>query len=238
MARPCGLGRRRCSMAEGSAAARAALAGNPSDLYGGAVLALTLPSFAAEVAAAPADRLVVDPPNPLVEAAATRLGASAKIAWRTTIPRSVGLGGSSALVVATLRSLRAMVPAELAELALAVEVEDLGIAAGPQDRYAQAYGGLTFMEFSGSRPECEQLDPTLLPPLVIGWRDAASEDSGAVHDKLRTAADAEPRRRLAESARAARGALVACDLRAFARSVDASFDARAELMTLDRRHVE
>jgi glucuronokinase len=224
-------------MAEGSAAARAALAGNPSDLYGGAVLAVTLPSLRARVVAEPSGRLLVDPPNQLVEAAARRLGASAKISWSTTIPRSVGLGGSSALVVATLRALGDMVPAELAELALAVEVEDLGIAAGPQDRYAQAFGGLTFMEFGGPRAQCERLDPTLLPPLVIGWRSAASEDSGAAHDRQRKSFDAELLRRLAECARAARRALIARDRREFGYCVDASFDVRRRLMTLDSRHV-
>ena len=225
-------------MAEGHAAARAALAGNPSDLYGGAVLAVTLPSPGAQVVAEPADELLVEPPNPLVEAGARRLGVTARIAWSTTIPRSVGLGGSSALVIATLRALREMEPAELAELALAIEVEDLGIAAGPQDRYAQAYGGLTFMEFAGEPPECEPLDPSLLPPLVVAWREAAAEGSGAVHGRLRKAADEEPLRRLAQSARTARYALVDRDLGKFARCVDASFDARRELMVLDPRHVE
>ena len=225
-------------MAEGSAPARAALAGNPSDLYGGAVLAVTLPSLAAHVISEPADRLQVDPPNPLVEAAARRLGVSAKLEWRTTIPLSVGLGGSSALAIATLRALCELGPDELAELALAVEVEDLGIAAGPQDRYAQAYGGLTFMEFGGLRPECERLDPVLLPPLVIGWREAAQEHSGAVHSGLRRALDMEPVRRLAELARDARRALLARDLPEFARCVDSSFNARAELIALDPRHVE
>ena len=225
-------------MDEGSAAARAALAGNPSDLYGGAVLAVVLPSLVAHVAAEPAARLRVDPPNALVEAAAGRLGVTARIEWRTEIPRSVGLGGSSALAIATLRAFRRMDPSELAELALAVEVEDLGIAAGPQDRYAQAYGGLTFMEFAGPRPECEPVDPALLPPLVIAWRDAAAEDSGAVHDKLGKALDREPLRRLADLARNARRALVARDLHQFGRCVDSSFDIRRELMDLDPRHVE
>ncbi|CAA9501537.1 MAG: hypothetical protein AVDCRST_MAG13-2290, partial [uncultured Solirubrobacteraceae bacterium] len=40
--------------AAGMAPARAALAGNPSDGYGGAVLALCLPALAARVEVAPA----------------------------------------------------------------------------------------------------------------------------------------------------------------------------------------
>ena len=59
--------------------------------------------------------------------------------WRTSIPRGVGLGGSSAIVIAVLRALCALHgteldPARMAELALAIETEDLAIAAGPQDR--------------------------------------------------------------------------------------------------------
>jgi glucuronokinase len=225
-------------MAEGTAAARAALAGNPSDLYGGAVLAVTLPSLRAHVVSEPASELVIEPGNQLVEAAARRVGVTAKVTWSTTIPRSVGLGGSSALVIATLRALRAMEPADLAELALAVEAEDLGIPAGPQDRYVQAYDGLTFMEFAGGRPACERLDRSLLPPLLVAWRQETSHDSGAVHGGLGKVVPIAPLRRLAEAARRARRALVARDLRAFARCVDQSFDARRELMTLDPRHVE
>jgi glucuronokinase len=43
--------------------------------------------------------------------------------------------------------------------------------------------------------------------------------------------------RLADLAREARAALLAGDRAAFAASVDASFDARAQMMELDERHV-
>ena len=223
---------------EGSAAARAALAGNPSDGYGGAVLAVTIDPLQAHVVAAPARELTVEPPSALVGAAARRLGAVASLTWSSGIPRSVGLGGSSAIVIATLRALGELEETELAELALAVEVEDLGIAAGPQDRFAQAYGGLTFMEFGGSRPRCERLDRSLLPPLVVAWREEASEHSGAVHDRLRRAVRREPVARLADAARGARRALLDHDLDSFGRAVDATFDARSDLMALDPDHVE
>ena len=45
----------------GSAPARAALAGNPSDGYGGAVLALALPAFEAGAVARSAPRLAIEP---------------------------------------------------------------------------------------------------------------------------------------------------------------------------------
>ncbi len=165
-----------CSMtaepAAGEAHARAALAGNPSDGYGGAVLAVTLPAFRARAEIGAADQLRVDPPSQLVCATVQRFARAAgapsaqaaAVTWSTTIPRRVGLGGSSAIVIAVLRALcarhgTALDRSALAELALAVEVEELGIAAGLQDRVAQSYGGLMFMDF----------DPAL------GWlRDARS----------------------------------------------------------------
>jgi glucuronokinase len=233
--------------ARGEALARVALAGNPSDGYGGAVLAVTIPSLSARAVARRAATLTVTPPNALVQATARRLGTTAAIEWSTTVPESVGLGGSSAIVIATARALcglegRSLQPARLAELALAVEVEDLGIAAGLQDRVAQAYGGLTFMEFATHPPRYEPLDPGLLPPLVVAWLPHAAATSGPVHHSLRRRFEggdpeiATALRELAGCARKAQRALVAGDRSAFASCVDGSFDARLRMLKLDGRH--
>jgi glucuronokinase len=168
------------------------------------------------------------------------------VRWGTEVPREVGLAGSSAIITATLRALcelhgQALGPADLAEMALAVEVEDLGIAAGPQDRYAQAHEGLVLMDFSGPRPRVERVDPDLLPPLYLAWHADAAEASHAVHGGLRERA-AEPAvgramARLARHAHAARDALLAGDGAAFAAALDASFDEREALLELDPRHL-
>jgi glucuronokinase len=249
-------------MPEGLAPARAALAGNPSDGYGGAVLALALPEYRARARVEPAEEMTITPPSELVAAAVSRFArvhagsvpAAAEaeavaVDWETSIPRGVGLGGSSAIVIATLRALCALhdvtIPeGELAEVALAVETEDLGIAAGLQDRVAQAYGGLTFMDFAGGGRRYERVDPALLPPLVVAWRSDAAEESGVVHSDLRARfARGDPAVRramssLARCAREARAALRARDLRAFGRCVDASFDARRRMLALAPHHVE
>jgi len=83
-------------------------------------------------------------------------------------------------------------------MALAVETEDLGIAAGPQDRYAQAHEGLVLMDFAGAAPQVTRLDTALLPALFLAWRtDAKSyvvladrdrDDGGAVDPVEVTAA--------------------------------------------------
>jgi glucuronokinase len=244
--------------ATGRAHPRAALAGNPSDGYGGAVLAVTLSARSAEARAWPADRIEVEPESELVRATVLRLARvtdpaarRTRVRWRTSIPRHVGLGGSSAIVIATLRATCALhgidLPEpDLAELALAVEVEDLGIAAGLQDRVAQAYGGLTFMEFApdAGAAAYERLDRSLLPPLVVAWRGSAAAESGSVHTPLRDRhARGEPvvvqsLAQLGELARRARAALVAGDQVELLRCVDQSFEARQRMLDLDPRHVE
>jgi glucuronokinase len=242
----------------GRAFARAALAGNPSDGYGGATLAVPIRELAAEVelVAGAADDPSVDPDALRLAHAARRrlareldLPAAGVAAVRTTIPREVGLGGSSAIVTATLRALldlagASLAPTDLARVALEAETHELGIAAGPQDRLVQAHETLVAMDFAAAAPGCEPLDPALLPPLFLAWRTDAGQHSGGVHGDLRArweAGDVAVRgclTRLADHARAARDALLAGDRAAFAAAVDGSFDVRRDLIAdLDPRHV-
>jgi glucuronokinase len=240
--------------ASGCALARVALAGNPSDGYGGATLAMTIGGWPAYATVAPrTGGPCANPESNLVEATVSRFdrtrgtdSAPIAIRWSTTIPMTVGLGGSSAIVIATTRALCAhhgvaLEPDELASFALAVETDDLGIAAGLQDRVAQAYGGLTFMDFAAGRNEA--LDPSLLPPLAVAWDEDAAEQSGVVHGDLRARYERgdenvhDAMKGLAGAARAARDALVAHDHQGFARAVDRTFDLRASVLDLDPRHV-
>ena len=74
------------------------------------------------------------------------------IRYDSNIPRQVGLAGSSAIITATIRALCAFyevaIPREvLPGLILSVETEEIGIAAGLQDRVAQVYEGLVYMDF-------------------------------------------------------------------------------------------
>jgi glucuronokinase len=238
----------------GAASARAALAGNPSDGYGGAVLAVTLDRFEARTQALRASALDVSPASELVEATVRRFARdhtaaalATALQWETTVPRGVGLGGSSAIVIATLRSLCdlygvALQRTELALLALSIERDDLGIAAGLQDRVAQSFGGLTFMDF-GPDGGYETLDPGLLPPLVVAWRDDSSAHSGVVHGDLRARYEGGEQRvrrsmtRLAKLARDARAALLSGDRELFATCVNSSYDERLAMIELDPRHV-
>jgi glucuronokinase len=112
-----------------------------------------------------------------------------------------------------------------------------------QDREAQAYGGVTFMEFEApEEPVYTPLPATSLPPLVVAWRADAHEDSGIVHGDLRArfaAGDPVVRQAMAElasAARKARDAIINSDPAQLAACADASFDARRRMLSLDPRH--
>ena len=247
--------------ASGVACARAALAGNPSDGYHGAVLAIAFDARrATATAAASADPahpgIVCEPDVELVRAAVTRFSAElcpqargTRVRWESDIPRSVGLGGSSAIIIAVLRALSrrhevAIEPAALASLALSIEVDDLGIAAGLQDRVAQTHGPLTFMDFGPEPPVYTRLDPATLPPLLVAWRAASRAESGAVHAPLRDRYDAgepavlEAMEALAGHAHVAHAAVLMGDAGALRAAVDGSFDVRRAILDLDPLHVE
>jgi len=115
-----------------------------------------------------------------------------RVHYETDIPRQVGLAGSSAIVVAALRALcvwfgTQIPPARLAELALAAELEELGIAAGAMDRVIQSHGGLMCMDLAEPRSPASYraLDPTLLPPLFVAWDLRGGTSSGGPHGTLR-----------------------------------------------------
>ena len=118
------------------------------------------------------------------------------IRYRSTIPRRLGLAGSSALVTATIRCLMEFYDLEisreqLANLILSVETEELGIAAGLQDRVIQVYEGVVYMDFNKELMEprgyghYERLAPALLPPLFIAYREDLGEGSETIHQTVR-----------------------------------------------------
>ena len=129
----------------------------------------------------------------------------------------------------------------MAQIAWDIEREDLGLVAGPQDRVIQALGGLQYMDFSG--PDDigvhESLDPDLLPPLLVAWPKEPGTPSGDVHRALWerwSAGDSVLRQSLAgfaEIADTGRQALLDRDTTTFCNAVDANFDLRRSIFTLD-----
>lgn len=171
------------------------------------------------------------------------------VEWSSDIPRSVGLAGSSALVVGVIEAVaahhgRRLDPRVVAALALAAEVDVLGIPAGWQDRVAQAHRGLVLVD-AEALAAVDGLDAPTVRPLtaslraVVGWRADLAEDSGVYHGDLR--ADAPAARdwtALADLARAAAAALDGGDDAAFRRAVDAGWRERQRIAPLRADHAE
>jgi len=128
-----------------------------------------------------------------------RLESGFRLSYETTIPRQVGLGGSSALVIATLRCLAEHYHLELADeilpsLALQTETTQLGLGGGLQGRVVQTYGGLMAMDFSNlqintqfgvSYGAYESEDPSCLPPLFLAFRAGTAEPTDTYRQQLR-----------------------------------------------------
>src|SRR5881227_3724902 len=75
-----------------------------------------------------------------------------EIASMADIPAGTGLGSSGSFTTALLKALHALrknpiQPAELAEQACCIEIEELREPIGKQDQYIAAYGGITCFEF-------------------------------------------------------------------------------------------
>lgn len=240
--------------------ARAALAGNPSDGYGGAVVAIPIDELFAIATTTEADtfRVVASDPDlhRLLDATAHTFVADVgalppvELAASTTIPRSVGLAGSSALVISALRSIAAWAghrwqPVELAELALRVETERLDIAAGLQDRLVQAVGEITSMRFDPVGYDVLDRPDDLR--LFVAWLPEAAQTSDTVHRSLRRRFDGGDERvrgamaELAEQAHSAARAIGDGSLGDLAAAMDRSFDIRCDIIDVDpaqRRLVE
>jgi len=153
-----------------TAPARANLIGNPSDLYGGAVLGCAVPCRA-RVLMCDAERLEIATDGAAFviasqgdlrlrgdrfDIARAALGAQpalpqARIAYDSEIPFGSGLAGSTALLAALLRALaawrgEASSPYELAERSRQTERDLLGVECGWVDHYLCSFGGLRYID--------------------------------------------------------------------------------------------
>ena len=130
-----------------------------------------------------------------------RIQRGFRLRYETSIPRMVGLSGSSALIVAAFKGLLrfynlsldelGITKAQFPQIILNIEKEDLGISAGLQDRVIQTYGGLVHMDFSKELMSSlgtgryTELDVKLLPNMYLAYNFRYGSDSGTVHSTVR-----------------------------------------------------
>jgi glucuronokinase len=177
------------------------------------------------------------------------------IHYETDIPGQVGLAGSSAIITACMRALMAFYgatipPRILATLVLEVETKELGIPAGLQDRVAQVYEGLVFMDFDKvfmqehGYGRYEPLDPQLLPPLYIAYRQDLAEGTEVFHNDIRgrfnrgEAAVVDAMKFWADLALQAKELLLAKRGSEIGRLLNVNFDKRRELYRLSQGNIE
>jgi glucuronokinase len=177
------------------------------------------------------------------------------IRYRSTIPRRLGLAGSSALITATLRALMEFYDVDIPKpfqpnVILSVETDELGISAGLQDRVIQVYEGCVFMDFDAEymsetgHGRYEPLDPHLLPPLFIAYRTDLAEGSEVFHNNIREKWNngdpevVQAMKDFASYAQAARDLIAAGRGNEIGPLMDQNFERRRSIYTLDPRNVE
>jgi len=170
------------------------------------------------------------------------------VMYDTNIPRQVGLGGSSAISTALIKSLIEFygltdekIPKPiLPNLLLSVEREELGIPAGLQDRVVQSYGGTVYMDFSENlmrerrHGNYEYLDPNLMPNLFLAFITDPSH-SGKIHSDVQFRYEqgdtevVEAMRTFASYAEQAKEALMKRDFDTVAKLMDMNFALRRKI---------
>lgn len=177
------------------------------------------------------------------------------IRYDSTIPRQIGLGGSSAIITASMRALmefyKVKIPVEmLPSLILDAELKELGINAGLMDRVIQVYGGCVYMDLDKRVIEkkghglYEPLDPKLLPELYIAYKLELGKVSGQVLDDIRIAYRGgdefvmETLTRLAEIAYTGKQALLQKDFDKFHELMNQNFDLRSQIMKISESNFE
>jgi glucuronokinase len=177
------------------------------------------------------------------------------IRYHSSIPRQVGLAGSSAIITATMQALmkfyKVKIPNEiLATIVLSAEVDELGINAGLQDRVIQAYEGCVYMNFDKKILETkkhgyyERIDPKLLPKLYIAYKTELGKVSGKVLNDIKTRWEkgdehvVKTLKRIADIAEEGKEAIHQKDTKKLNALIDENFDRRSQIMKISDSNMQ
>jgi len=118
------------------------------------------------------------------------------IRYKSDIPYKLGLAGSSAIITACIKALMIFFGVEIpkpvmANLILSVELNELDIGAGLQDRVVQSYESPVYMDFNKELIEKQgygdyrSLSSKLFRNIYIAYRNDLAEGSEVVHNNFR-----------------------------------------------------
>jgi len=177
------------------------------------------------------------------------------IRYRSSIPRQVGLAGSSAIVTATMKALMQFYEVEIPKhilptIILKAETEELGINAGLQDRVIQVYEGCVFMDFEKEHilkngfGKYEILDSTLLPKLYLAYKVELGKVSGTVLNNIREKYERgdslviDTLAELAELAQQGKDVILNKDYNTLNKLMNKNFDLRCKIMNISESNME
>ncbi len=177
------------------------------------------------------------------------------IEYESNIPLRLGLGGSSAIIMATLRALMQYFEVDIslarqANLVLETETRELAVRAGLQDRVVQAYEGLVFMNFprdlmeQRGYGEYEVLAVTKLPNFYVAYRTKLSEGTEVFHNDLHQRyyggekAVIDAMGKWAEIAQQGRQALLQGDTTKLGNLIDTNFDLRKTISRISPANMQ
>ncbi len=175
--------------------------------------------------------------------------------YQSSIPRQVGLAGSSAIITAAMKGLmkfyNVKIPLPvLPSLILSAEVDELGISAGLQDRVIQVYEGCVYMDFNKSYMEehnhgiYEHLDPGLLPRLYLAYKIQLGKVSGRVLNTLKQKYDNgdesvhKTLTDIASLAEKGKDAIARRDYNELNELINTNFDLRCRIMNISESNLE
>ena len=179
--------------------------------------------------------------------------ANFTILYDSNVPLRVGLAGSSAIITSIMKALMQFYGVEiekpiLANLILSVEVDELGISAGLQDRVIQVYENMVYMDFDRQYMEeyghgmYEYLEPELLPNFYVAYSDDLSEGTEVFHNNIRQRYDNgdrqvhEAMQEFAEITNQFRDALLAGDVPTMNMLINRNFNLRASIYKISKRN--
>ena len=177
------------------------------------------------------------------------------IRYNSSIPRQVGLAGSSAIITATMKALLKFYNIDidkelLPTLILNAEIKELGIYAGLQDRVIQVYEGLVYMDFekqyfqSNNYGQYQHLSIENLPNMYLAYKTTLGKVSGVVLNDIFSRYMKGEKLvidtliQIAECAEKGRTAIKRKDHNKIFDLVNRNFDLRAKIMNISDENLE